>query len=256
MSQSGPLWDIPIGAPYGVVGTHMAVQAVCVPLPPPAAHIQRPPGLHLAMSLWERFRNRGHALTYVPNWDEDVFGRLSEGLFWGAHRAWRRHKLLGQIWVYWHYGLGSLSVILAAVAGFGGLSDVFGNSQAAVVAILSAVAGALTTFLNSSDKVSEHADLSSGWDGLRDDIVFQYEMRPEARESRQGPAGWQSVRNALQTRAKELRSGDAKSSWPQAAWPDIRTAHSAPSEVGDGRVDPTQGGVPEGHPKGGGAEAS
>lgn len=157
--------------------------------------------------------------------------------------------------MHWHYGLGALSVTLAAVAGFGSLSDVLGKSQAAVVAILSAVAGALTTFLKSSDKVSEHADLASGWDGLRDDIVFQYEMRPEARDSIQGPAGWQAVLGALQTRAKELRSGDAKSSWPQPSWPDIRTAHSVPSENEAARVEPTQAGVPGADRQGGDAGA-
>src|SRR4051794_34012567 len=102
-----------------------------------------PPG---PRSFMERLLGRGPE-TLVPSWEGTPYGELSEGLFWEAHFGWRRHRRLLRFWTSWYYSLGILGVVLAGLAGFGGLSEVLGRTQAALVAIASGIATGLATFL-------------------------------------------------------------------------------------------------------------
>ncbi|GFJ80886.1 hypothetical protein [Phytohabitans houttuyneae] len=184
---------------------------------PMPGHIVRIP--EVAKSTLRSLLDR-HRTTYVPSWEENAFGRLSGGLFWEADRAWRRHRRLHRLWTGYHYAIGTTSVVLAATAGFGGLSELLDAKQAAVVALASAVAGALATFLGSDKKRAETAALASAWDSFRDDISITYETRPGAdRADRAPPPGWEVVLADLQQRAKRLRAGVADPPAQVPAWP-------------------------------------
>jgi hypothetical protein len=184
---------------------------------PIAGHIARIP--EVAETPPRSLLNR-HRTTYVPSWEENAFGRLSGGLFWEADRAWRRNRRLHRLWTAYHYAIGTTSVALAAAAGFGGLSELLDPKQAAIVALASAVAGALSTFLGSDKKRAETAALASAWDSFRDDISITYETRPGAdRLDRTPPPGWEAALADLQQRAKRLRAGVADPPAEVPAWP-------------------------------------
>jgi hypothetical protein len=119
-----------------------------------------------------------HRRTAEPAWDDGAFGEASRGLFWEADSAWRRYRRLHRAWTAFHYVLGSASVVLAAASGFGSLSELLDPKQAAVVALGSAVVGALATFFGSDKRRSESAAMASAWDSFRDDIsIVQLKRR-------------------------------------------------------------------------------
>ncbi|BCY11687.1 hypothetical protein [Actinoplanes sp. L3-i22] len=160
----------------------------------------------------------GHDSVYVPVWQATPFGRLSSGLFWEAHRACLRHRRLARVWMWLHYLLGIAGVTLAAVSGFGGLTEVLGVTQAATIAILSAVASGLATFLKTDEKRREHLVLAAAWDNLRDDISVVYETRPPG-PSDADPASWREVVDALQAIARALRASNAEHGAKPPPWP-------------------------------------
>jgi hypothetical protein len=184
---------------------------------PIAGHIARIP--EVAESTLRSLLNR-HRTTYVPTWEDNAFGRLSAGLFWEADRAWRRNRRLHRLWTAYHYAIGTTSVALAAAAGVGGLSELLDPKQAALVALASAVAGALSTFLGSDKKRAETAALAAAWDSFRDDISITYETRPGAnRQDGTPPQGWEAMLDDFQRRAKRLREGVADLPAEMPSWP-------------------------------------
>jgi hypothetical protein len=156
--------------------------------------------------------------TYEPSWTPTPFGRLSRGLFWEADRRWRKQHRLSVIWTQLHYIFGVLGTVLAAIAGFGGLAELLGKTEAGWIALGSAAASSLALFLKSEDKSKEHGDLAAAWDDLRDDITMAYESRPPAEETDGDPVDWQRVVNVLQARARDLRDSNLAGHKPVPSW--------------------------------------
>jgi hypothetical protein len=184
----------------------------------------RPAGV--AEGLLNRLRPRKYVLV-VPDWDDGPYGKLSEGFFWDAHKRWLLHQRLTRFWAAWYYGLGSLAVVLAAFAGFGGLSALLGVKQAAFITIGSSIAMILVIFLRCDDKRQENRELAQAWDGLRDEIAALYMMRPTSNKSRGrgGATGqprdadeWRTVIQELSERITKLRTGEALPERP-LLWP-------------------------------------
>jgi hypothetical protein len=171
-------------------------------------------------------------VVLVPEWDDTPYGKLSEGLFWEAHRTWQRHRRLMHFWAAWHYLLGSLGVALAGLAGFGGLSNIFGAKEAAYITIGSTIAMGLATFLRSDDKRRENEELAVAWDMLRDDIATLYITRPgyntpepdtgnRGKKNSIDPDKWEIKIQALRLQAQRLRAGKIVFE-PPPTWPDRR----------------------------------
>ena len=64
---------------------------------------------------------------------------------------WLVHARLARRWTRLHYVFGLSTTILAAVAGFGGLGDLFGKRIAAYVVLAAAVVAAVATFLRTDE---------------------------------------------------------------------------------------------------------
>jgi len=132
-----------------------------------------------------------------PDWGDTPFGRLSARLFREATVRWRQERRRYQVWMQVHYGLGVIGVVLAALAGFGSLSDFLGQEAAAFVALMAAVAGGLATFLKTDKMQDLHEALAVEWDILRDDVVTLWETRPSvAPATGRDPEGWQRLLHA------------------------------------------------------------
>jgi hypothetical protein len=110
----------------------------------------------------------------------------------------------------WHYGVGLAAVVLAAVAGFGGLADLLGKHATAVVALAAAATTAVATFLQADSKRQVHEQRATAWDSFRDNLTVIVHLQPGLRD---GPEAqqprWQQVMDAFQTRARDLRDGQA-----------------------------------------------
>lgn len=209
-------------AGFDLHSSRIPVHNACVEGPTVIARLQLPRGVE---SAWMFFSNMRHNRTYVPIWQDNAYGRISRGLFWEADSAWRRYRRLHHLWASFHYVLGTLSVTLAAVSGFGGLSELLNPKQSAVVAISSAIIGALATFLSSDKKRVENASLASAWDSFRDDVTLLYDTRPASNSENGSPAaGWEQIAHSLQSRAKELRSGKSETALAASSWPDATSA--------------------------------
>ena len=195
-----------------------------------ALYLQQPPGFDTAYRWWRRFRDRGMTNLMVPIFNATPYGQLSEGLFWEAQRSRRAHMRLARLWRVFHYGIGVLGVVLAGLAGFGGLSKLLGDEQVALIAIGSGIATGLITFLKSDEKRRQHEELAAAWDNLGDDVTTLYITRPRSDDTQQGeadskesdPDGWQAVIDALMKRAKSIREGKPTLE-PSAAWPTMKT---------------------------------
>jgi hypothetical protein len=185
-----------------------------------APHLQEPAdGGGSALGLAGGGGSSTKTKTLVPAWQDTKYGKLSKGLFWEANSAWKKHRHFAEFWAVWYYGLGIAAVVLAALAGFGGLSKLLGYLAAALIALGSGIATGLVVFLRSDEKRRQHDELATAWDNLRDNVTTLYETRPvKAGAEQTDPDGWQAVWDALLKRAESLRRGTATSD-PPAAWP-------------------------------------
>lgn len=148
----------------------------------------------------------GSARTYEPAWGDGPFAELSRGLFWEAHESWKNEKRLAGWWTRWHYILGTLGVVLAGIAGFGGLTDLLGKVPTSWIALCAGLVTGVATFLQSDAKRGVHSQRAAAWDSFRDDVSTLFMTRPEPRPSENASEEWRSVIEALQTRARALRA--------------------------------------------------
>jgi len=158
-----------------------------------------------------------HRRTAEPAWDSDAFGEASRGLFWEADSVWRHYRRLHRIWTVFHYLAGGTSVTLAAVSGFGGLSEILDPQPAAIVALASAVVGALATFFGGDKRREESAGMAAAWDSFRDDISITQLKRGKS-EDPQRDDGWDDIISVYQGHARHLRARKADSDLDIPKW--------------------------------------
>lgn len=192
-------------------------------------HMARIETLDKARSVWDRILGRHTVTTMQPQW---LLGRpfddIASSLWAEAELAWRRERRFARRWTLLHYSLGLLAVILAAVAGFGGLSDLLGKEATALVALLSGAATAVATFVQSDSKRQLHEQRATAWDSYRDEITTIAIGRPKTPQEGSGPPGWKQVTEALQTRARALRANQPDPLTEPRSWPG--TAGEGPSK--------------------------
>lgn len=159
-----------------------------------------------------------------PSWRKTPYGEASRGLWYEANTARKGQRHLMHLWAVWHYGLGALAIGLAALAGFGGLSQLLGYQAAGGIAIGSAFATGLVVFLKSDEKRHQHEELAASWENQQSNITMLYINRPgadiqQAADSVESdPAGSSVVTNTLNERVEILRTGRPKLG-PPVAWP-------------------------------------
>jgi hypothetical protein len=152
------------------------------------------------------FRDPEKARLLQPEWESRASDSLARGLWNEADLAWRRERRLERVWMRWHYSLGVLAVVLAAVAGIGALADLLGPDPAAIVALASGAVGAVAVFLQSEAKREQHRRQATAWNTFRDEITRLWITQPIGeRQHPNGPYGWVAVLRALETRAEALR---------------------------------------------------
>jgi hypothetical protein len=180
-----------------------------------------------------------------PGFAGTPFGANSKRLYDEADQMWLAHARLARRWTRLHYFFGLSTTSLAAVAGFGGLGDLFGKRAAAYLALAAAVVAAVATFLKTDDQRKHHEGLAASCENLRDDVATIYSTAvgyvvPPARRTwterntakvrasnapreekalPPDPYGWESVVDALHARVKTLRTGQSDEgtvpTWPK-----------------------------------------
>ena len=183
-----------------------------------------------------------------PGFARTPFGATSERLYDDADQMWLAHARLARRWTRLHYFFGLSTTVLAALAGFGGLGDLFGKRTAAYVALAAAVVAAVATFLRTDEQRKQHEGLAAACENLRDDVanVYQtsvgYVVPPRMRHTEYiraqrraaeprtkgssekeapppDPYGWETVISELQGRANTLRRGQVVEgnapTWPK-----------------------------------------
>ncbi len=147
------------------------------------------------------------------------------GLFRDADQSWQKHDHLYVRWTWITYVFGILGPVLAALAGFGGLTSLFGKTAAGLIAVASAAASGIALSLNGQERHLHHRKFATAWDNLRDDITIAYETRPPVptvnkEPTDMEPVGWQAVLDKLRSRAFTLRSykldDGVEPRWPPA----------------------------------------
>jgi hypothetical protein len=168
-----------------------------------------------------RLRRQPKTVLYEPKWGTDRFSELCSGLFWEARKSNEREKRLASTWTAVHYCVGILGVVLAAIAGFGGLTDLLGKQATSVIALAAGVVTGVATFLQSALKLQQHTERASAWDSFGDSVTTIYQTRPDTPEAEQGRSyDWQSIIHALQDRATAMRANQADPHTPPQRWPD------------------------------------
>lgn len=156
----------------------------------------------------------------IPSFSDTPFGRRSSGLFWEADDSRRKHRRLSVRWAASHYIVGLLGAGLAATAGVTSLTEVFSKTQAAWIAIASAITSSVGVFLRSDDKRQFQSSLKAAWDNLQQAIIYVYDTRPIPTdpENEPDPAGWQDILDPLEARANSLRASKLPAEMPAPRW--------------------------------------